>query len=93
MEQFKQPMHIPEPLDADRLCSLLRCLRAHAVPDAIALPVVMRMAGCRVMSFVKEAGISHQYLNAVLTGQRPPSGRVRTALSERLGFDPWGEQP
>ena len=93
MELFKQPMCImPEPLDADRLRSLLRCLRAHAVPDGIALPVVMRMAGCRVMSFVKETGISHQYLNAVLTGQRPPSERMRAALGERLGFDPWSDQ-
>ena len=43
------------------------------------------MPRVRAMDLAREAGVSHQYVSAVLLGKKPPSDKL-LAAAERLGL-------
>lgn len=77
--------------ESQRLRSLLECLRAHAVPLQLAVPLLMRMRGDQYSAtgFTQWQGISRQYLTMLLHGIRPPNPAIRAALTLYVGVDPF----
>lgn len=68
---------------------ILRFLAQHNIGPEIAVPMLFRARGLSLQRTAEAAGYSRNTLYAALCGTRTASPRLRTAIAERLGVDPW----
>lgn len=81
-------MKLPRPEIQD-LPGLWDDLRRHRVPQRLAIPFLLRLAGSSVAAVARGAGTHRTWVHMALANEGPPPLQIHRPLVSRLGFDPW----
>lgn len=81
-------MTLPRPEVAD-LPGLWAELRRHGVPQRLAIPFLLRLAGSSVADVARGAGTHRTWVHTALAVDGAPPLQIHRPLVKRLGFDPW----